>query len=167
MPALPLINQPGAPSSSQAAAPRSVGLLAVLLVVGLLAVPCGILLIVNGLGMPRSVLAGTPFDSFLVPGLLLSIVVGGSALGAAWLTRVRHPRARVASLVAGLILLGWIVIETVMIDDGRVLQAVVLIAALLIISLAWRDRPASARRESTGVVQRGDRRPRRSPRRRG
>jgi hypothetical protein len=52
--------------------------------VGLNAVAGGVGLIVNGLGIPKDQLAGTPFDSFLIPGLLLSIVVGGSMLGAAW-----------------------------------------------------------------------------------
>ncbi len=141
MPALPLITHRTATPARQATRMRSVGLLALLLAVGLLAVACGIVLIVNGLGMPLSTLATTPFDSFLIPGLLLSVVVGGSLLGAACLIWVRHPLAWIASLGAGLILLGWIVVEAVMIADGRVLQAIILIAALLIVGLAWRTRP--------------------------
>lgn len=150
MPVLPLDNQSTLPLVTRTSRTRPRGLLAVLLGVGLLAVPCGILLIVNGLGMPLTVLAATPFDSFLVPGLLLSIVVGGSLLGAAWLVWTRHPRAWLASLVAGVILLGWIVVETVMIAGGRGLQALILIAALLIIRLAWHERPGPHRRTTAG-----------------
>ncbi len=141
MPALPLITHATGTPATRVTGARPVGLLALLLAVGLPAIACGILLIVNGLGMPLSTLAATPFDSFLIPGLLLSVVVGGSLLGAAWLIRVGHPLAWIASLGAGLILLGWIVVEAVMIADGRVLQAIILIAALLIVGLAWRARP--------------------------
>jgi hypothetical protein len=104
---------------------------------GLIAVPCGVLLIVNGLGMSEDVLDRSPFDTFLVPGLLLAAVVGGSLLGAAWLAWRRHPRAGIAGVAAGSILLGWIVIEAVMISGGRMLQAIVLVWALVIIALAW------------------------------
>jgi hypothetical protein len=102
-------------------------LLAVELFVGLLAVPGGVMLIVNGLGMSRAVLAHSPFDSFLIPGLLLSVVVGGSLLGAAWSVWRRHLLAPMASLGAGFVLLGWIVVEAAMVHVGRELQAVVLI----------------------------------------
>jgi hypothetical protein len=112
-------------------------LLAAETVMGLIAVPCGVLLIVNGLGMSEDVLDRSPFDTFLVPGLLLAAVVGGSLLGAAWLAWRRHPRAGIAGVAAGSILLGWIVIEAVMISGGRMLQAIVLVWALVIIALAW------------------------------
>lgn len=150
MPALPLETRPTSPPAARTPGDRPVALFVLTLVVGLLAVPCGILLIINGLGMPRSVLATTPFDSFLIPGLVLSIVVGGSLLGAAWLIQGRHPRAWLASLAAGVILLGWIVIESLMIADGRGLQAFILVTALLIIGLAWRERPGPAMRTAAG-----------------
>ena len=144
MPALPLETRPTSPPAARTPGDRPVALFVLTLVVGLLAVPCGIVLIINGLGMPRSILAATPFDSFLIPGLVLTVVVGGTLLGAAWLIRVRHPRAWLASLAAGVILLGWIVIESVMIADGRGLQVFILVTALLIIGLAWRERPGPA-----------------------
>lgn len=106
-------------------------------VMGLIAVPCGVLLIVDGLGMSEDVLDRSPFDSFLVPGLLLTAAVGGSLLGAAWLTWRLHRHAGVAGVAAGSILLGWIVVEAVMISGGRILQAIVLLWALAIIALAW------------------------------
>jgi hypothetical protein len=112
-------------------------LIAIELFVGLMAVPCGILLVVNGLGMSRDVLKDSPFDGFLVPGLLLTFVVGGSLLVAALLAWVGHPRARLVSLGAGCILLGWIVIEAAMVWSGRGLQVAILALALLILGLAW------------------------------
>jgi hypothetical protein len=115
----------------------AVAVLAVELVVGLMAVPCGIGLMIDGLGIPRSELEGTPFDSFVIPGLLLSVVVGGSLLAAAWTVWRHHPLAPLASLAAGCVLLGWIVVETVLIGNGRALQTTFFVVALLIIGLSW------------------------------
>jgi hypothetical protein len=116
-----------------------IGLLSVELVVGLAAVPCGILLIVNGLGLSRETLAESPFDSFLVPGLLLTFVVGGSLLTAAFLEWTRNPVAPLASTGAGCVLLGWIVVEAAMVRSGRELQAAIFTLALLVMGLAWRQ----------------------------
>ncbi len=104
---------------------------------GFLALTCGSLLAFNGLGLPRSMLDRSPFDSFLVPGLILAGVVGGSMLLAARLTWFRHPMAPIVSLLAGGILLGWIPVEAVMIQDGRSLQIAVAIYAMVVTRLSW------------------------------
>jgi hypothetical protein len=55
-----------------------------------------------------SMLAGTPFSTYLIPGLLLAGVVGGTSLVATVLS-LRSPRAgAAASIVAGVSLMGWI-----------------------------------------------------------
>lgn len=65
---------------------------------------------------PTSMLQGTPFSSFLVPGLLLGIVVGGSA-AIATVATVRSASAGAWwSLVAGSIMAGWIVGEVLILD---------------------------------------------------
>lgn len=121
-------------------------LLLIQLFVGITALVCGLGLMVNGLGIPREQLQGTPFDSFVIPGLILAIVVGGSLIAAAWMTWRRSSLASRASLIAGCILLGWIMVEATMIDDGRVLQVIVCVLALLVIWLAWiSKRPAANR----------------------
>ena len=82
------------------------------------------------------VVAATPaFDSFVVPGLLLGIVVVGSMLGAAWATWRRSRWADGATLFAGGIMLGWIIIEMAMIHDDRPLQAAIALLALLTLAL--------------------------------
>jgi xanthosine utilization system XapX-like protein len=113
-------------------------LLALELVMGFVALACGWLLAVDGLGMPQSTLEYSPFDSFLIPGLILSFVVGGSLLVAARLIWFRHPAAPMMSLVAGVTLLGWIVGEAIMIHDGRGLQLAIAIYALVVIAMARR-----------------------------
>jgi hypothetical protein len=57
---------------------------------------------------PAELLAGTPFQSYVVSGLILAGAVGGSAAVAAAAT-LRNPRAGgLASAVAGAVLMGWI-----------------------------------------------------------
>jgi hypothetical protein len=116
-----------------------IGLLIVEGFVGLMAVPCGILLIFDKLGMSRDALESSPFNTFLVPGLVLTFVVGGSLLCAAYAEWRHRPIAPFASLVSGGILLGWIVVEAVMVSSGRGLQIAIFGCALLILALSGRQ----------------------------
>lgn len=81
-------------------------------VVGVAAVIGGIGLVRNGLGMPKDWLLSTPFDTWLIPGVLLAIGVGGSQLLAAVLLGAHDPQARAASMVAGVGLATWIVVQS-------------------------------------------------------
>jgi len=60
---------------------------------------------------PADWLIGTPFSSYLIPGLILAIVVGGSAVVAAVATLRRSDAGALTSMLAGAILLGWLVGE--------------------------------------------------------
>jgi hypothetical protein len=105
---------------------------------GLLATICGALLIAtDGLGMSRGDLRDSPFSTFAVPGLILSIAVGGSQIAAAVALLKRHRHAALLALAAGLVMLGWIVVQSVMIPSGRGLQAFILAYAILEIRMAW------------------------------
>ena len=109
------------------------------------AVTGGIGLMVNGLGVPPEQLEGTPFHSFTIPGLLLAAVVGGSMATAAIFAMKHLPSSGNVAVVAGAVMLGWIAIESVMITDGRPLQATVAILSLATIALgaAWQNRVAA------------------------
>ena len=50
----------------------------------------------------------TPFSSYTIPGLLLSVVVGGSALAAAIVLPFSQYDGSIVSIVAGVIMMGWI-----------------------------------------------------------
>jgi hypothetical protein len=65
------------------------------------------------LGMTTATLAGSPFQSYLVPGIMLFICIGVGPLLAAALTLRRHPSAPLAGLAVGLVLVGWIAVEMV------------------------------------------------------
>jgi hypothetical protein len=65
------------------------------------------------LGVPLRMLAGTPFHSFLVPGLLLFTFVGVGPMVAAAITARRGAIGPLAALAVGLTLMGWITVEMV------------------------------------------------------
>jgi hypothetical protein len=104
---------------------------------GLLAAVCGVLLIAtDGLGMSRDELRDSPFGSFILPGLILSIVVGGSHIAAAIALLKRHRHSALLALGAGLVMLGWIIVESLMVTSGRGLQVFILAYAVVEIRLA-------------------------------
>lgn len=80
------------------------------------------ILATNGLGMPASFLASGPFTTFLWPGLILLVVIGGSQALAAWLLIARRESALFWSAVAGFGMLIWIFTETGMIRGISWLQ---------------------------------------------
>jgi hypothetical protein len=65
---------------------------------------------------PIAMLRGTPFHSYVIPGLLLAVVVGGSASVATAISLRRPSMAGPASVVAGIVLMGWIVGEVVLLQ---------------------------------------------------
>ena len=65
------------------------------------------------LGIPVSLLAGTPFRSFLVPGICLLVFVGVAPLVAVAITVRRLSAAPLAAAAVGLTLIGWVSVEMV------------------------------------------------------
>jgi hypothetical protein len=93
----------------------------------------------NGAGVPLSYLRATPFDSFLIPGLLLGIVIGGTQLAAAILLQRRHPYGFAAAALAGFGMIVWIFVELAVISEYSPLQAIYLgvgVAELLLVFFA-------------------------------
>jgi len=82
------------------------------------------ILATGGLGMPISMLASGPFDSFVVPGLILLIVVGGTQAASATLLLARAESSLAWSAVAGFGMIIWIFVETGIIAGISWLQVV-------------------------------------------
>lgn len=91
----------------------------------------------NGSGMKVEWLANSPFDSFLIPGLLLILVIGGTSLGASFLLIKKHKRELEASTVAGFGILIWIFAQIYMIQMASFLQAVYFASGIIILSLTF------------------------------
>lgn len=99
------------------------GLLIVTIFNALSAIVSGIaMLMTNGLGMPLAFLETSPFSSFLWPGVILVVVVGGTQAIAAVLLILRWETALLWSAVAGFGMVIWIFIETGLIREWSWLQ---------------------------------------------
>jgi hypothetical protein len=94
--------------------------------VALGALPCGVLLMVypdgHALKMPLSMLKGSPFATFFLPGLILFAVIGIGHAAAAVLSFRRHRLSGLAGAVMGLGLMIWIFVQASMIGGGHWLQ---------------------------------------------
>src|SRR4051794_2425460 len=88
--------------------------------------------------VPDGWLDDTPFGSYLVPGLYLGVVVGGSCLAAASIT-VRDPHhARVAALGSSAVMVSWIAAQMALIGYRSPLQPLVAATGLAVAYLAVR-----------------------------
>ncbi len=105
--------------------------------VALTAFAGGIALIVGSLNRdvggvivpPQEFLEGSPFGSFVIPGLLLAVVLGGVHLVAFLMLVRRHRWAHFAAAAAGSAALIWIFVQMVYIPFS-VLQAVYFVCGL-------------------------------------
>ncbi len=86
-------------------------LLGLNLFLGVTAVAGGLALLFGWISLPLSSLAGSPFTDYTVPALLLAVVVGGTALAAAWLLAVRVERGIAASVVSGAAIITYEIVE--------------------------------------------------------
>ncbi len=99
----------------------------------------GIGLIVEAdLGMDPALLDGTPFASFVVPGYILLLAVGGSNLIAGILLLVDHEQASSFAFLAGSILTIWIAVQVVMIGMVSLLQPAYFTFGLMTMGFAYR-----------------------------
>jgi len=105
--------------------------------VGLTAVAGGLALLIaaltstNGGGVTpdRSYLGGSPFTSYVVPGLVLAVIVGGTHILASILTGRGSQVGPFAAAVAGFGLLIWIFVQMMFIPFSP-LQAIYFLAGL-------------------------------------
>ena len=105
---------------------------------GLSAVGGGIgMVVADGLSMPRSFLADSPFSTYLIPGLILCVVVGGPQILAAVLLIAKRESALLWSAVAGFAMLIWILIEIGVIHEFGWAQTIYVVAGLLQLVLVF------------------------------
>lgn len=84
-----------------------------------------------------SLLEGTPFKDFQLPGLLLATVVGGVNLLAVFYNMMRHSSRYNWAMAGGFIISGWIVVQMILIQAAHWLHYVYLGIGILIILLAY------------------------------
>ena len=112
-------------------------LLVLFLFIGLGAVAGSIGVMKEVMPFPEVWLQGTPFHSYFFLGLILCLIVGGSQLAAAFILLWHSSLAKTASLIAGLILTGWIVGELALIGFQAPIQMLFLSVGLIEIGLSF------------------------------
>ena len=107
----------------------------------LTALSSGIMMIYDPSGsfflMSESLLSGTPFKNFLVPGVVLALIVGGTNLAAVVLNLMRNKNRYNWAIVAGVMICGWIIIQMIMISAFSWFQLLYLVIGIFTILLAY------------------------------
>jgi hypothetical protein len=125
------------------------------------AVAGGIGLFTGAIAPGLDLLQGSPFGSYLIPGLALLVLVGGSALVALlWLIR-QQPYGVLAAALAGIMILGFELVEVLVIGSpagiARNLQLFYFTLGLLITIVAtalWVPKHGISLRSHQSAVQR-------------
>jgi hypothetical protein len=97
-------------------------------------------------GVPIAWLFGSPFATYLVPGLVLLVVIGGSMMIAAIAVLACWWSAKLLARLAAMIVLGWLAAQVAIIGLVSWMQPVTAVAALLVLLLAAGLPRARARR---------------------
>jgi len=87
--------------------------------------------------VPVEWLKDSPFHSYFIPGIILFVCVGGSALFAAMAVLRRYRIARKAAFSSGIIALLWLSVQVAIIGYVSWMQPATAIAAVIILFLTW------------------------------
>ena len=90
------------------------------------------------MGMSPEMLANSPIDSFLLPGLFLLLVNGVANLVAAILSFMRSRYAGYAGFLLGIALLLWIIVQVLWISLSHFLQPMFFIIGMVDTWLGWK-----------------------------
>lgn len=88
-------------------------------------------------GMSTGLLKGTPFSNFLVPGIILCVVVGGTNLIAVILNMQTHPMRYNWAIAGAVMLIGWVIVQMLLLAVLHWLQFVYLGIGLMMVLLSW------------------------------
>ncbi len=89
------------------------------------------------LNLPIDLLKATPFKSFLLPGILLTVVVGGINLVAVIFNMQTHPLRYIWAIAGAIVTICFAVIQMLFLSMLHWLHIVYLIIGILMILLAW------------------------------
>jgi hypothetical protein len=107
--------------------------------VAMTAIITGMAVLINGpdvIQMPLEWLRNTPFGDYTIPMLILVIAVGGSSLVAAATVFIRREWSVLLSAAAGLIMVGFEVVQVALVQKLSWLQGFYAVIGLAILALA-------------------------------
>jgi len=106
------------------------------------AIPAGIGYLLDttgkGMGVSTEMLANSPLNSFLLPGLFLLLVNGLAHVAGAWLSFSRNRYTGHAGLILGVVLTLWIIVQVAWISLSSFMQPLFLVIGLINIFLSWK-----------------------------
>lgn len=129
---------------------RDKSLRAIILFNALTAIVGGIALMAGVLNPPMRLLEHTAFDSYVGPGAMLAIIVGGSSLYAFLILLLGKPYARQVAALAGIIMIGWILGEVLAIREFSWLQVFYLGTGSAVTALAWSEKTTPTEESTMG-----------------
>lgn len=113
-----------------------IGLVILLAFIALTSIPSGVAMITGALHIPPEFLQGSLFRNYTIPGLVLAIIVGGSSLLAAVTVFVRREWSIIISMVAGIMMASYEVVELAIIQQFSWLQVLYFAIGAVILGLA-------------------------------
>jgi hypothetical protein len=115
------------------------GVLQVLIGIG--AVGGGLMLVLDpsgqNLGTPLEMLEGTPFKTFLIPGIVLLVINGLGSLAGAILSFMRHQYAGYVAMALGVFLVAWILVQVYWFNGFHWLHWLYLGVGIVELTLGW------------------------------
>lgn len=115
--------------------------IAFLLLTGINAVVAGALFIVqpdgSAMGMSREYLQYSPFSSYLLPGIVLFTVNGILNLIAALMLLRKKKRAALFTMLQGVLLVGWIVVQVLMVREVNFLHYTMASIGCILAGSGW------------------------------
>lgn len=94
-------------------------------------------LIGGGINIPLSLIEGSVFSSYLIPGLVLGIVIGGTHLVAAFSVWKRRRFAADISAVAGFGLVIWIFVEMYIMEAAHWAHTLYFTCGIIMLALSF------------------------------
>jgi hypothetical protein len=89
------------------------------------------------MSLPPGLLEATPFKNYLIPGILLTAIVGGVNLLAVFYNLQRSPNRYNWAMAGGVLISGWIVVQIILINTFHWLHVIYFIVGLAIVLIAY------------------------------
>jgi hypothetical protein len=91
----------------------------------------------SSLGMTVNILQYSPFSNFLIPGIVLFVANGLFSFIVAWLAIRNHPYALKLIILQGGILVGWIIVQMIMLREINYLHVIYGAAGMLLMACGF------------------------------
>ena len=99
------------------------------------------------LRMNVSLLAGSPFDSFFIPGIILFLFLGFASIIVAFFVINDHSYSTRLIFNQGLVVIGWIIVQIIMVKYFHFLQLIYLMIGIALIYTGYLGLPKKGKQK--------------------